>query len=84
MDKAPAPEARALGPHLGSGIVFSPVKGEEMVNLCSQSCSCQAQSPRSKQFTCDRGQTQMCSTSFEKMTHGIVSVFHPVSAAILQ
>lgn len=37
MDKASAPEARALGPHLGSGSVFSSIKGEEMVNLWSQS-----------------------------------------------
>lgn len=27
VDKAPAPEARALGPHLGSGSVFSSVRG---------------------------------------------------------
>lgn len=48
LDKAPAPEARALGPHLGSGSVFSSVKREEMVNLWSQSCSYQAHSPGSK------------------------------------
>lgn len=27
VDKAPAPEARALGPHLGSSSVFSSVRG---------------------------------------------------------
>lgn len=83
LDKAPAPEARALGPHLGSGSVSSSVKVEEMVNLWSQSCSYQAHSPGSKQFKWVRAQVQMC-TPFEKMIHGIVCVFYPVSAAILQ
>lgn len=35
MDKTPAPEVRALGPHLGFGCVFSSEKGKEVVNLQS-------------------------------------------------